>query len=96
MRALFWLLAVFAAAVALVLFGHAGNGYVLFVYPPYRLETSLLFFGVAAVAVFAAPYFWLRLAPPVSPPPFSRPHFPVDSDARQRVQAQKGKENDSS
>jgi len=51
MRALFWLLAVFAGAVALVLFGHADNGYVLFVYPPYRLETSLLFFGVAAVAV---------------------------------------------
>jgi len=62
LRALFWLLVVFAAAVALVLFGHADNGYVLFVYPPYRLETSLLFFGLAAVAVFAALYVLARLA----------------------------------
>ena len=62
MRALFWLLAVFAAAVALVLFGHADNGYVLFVYPPYRLETSLLFFGIAAVAAFALLYVLARLA----------------------------------
>jgi HemY protein len=62
MRALFWLLAVFAAAVALVIFGHADDGYVLFVYPPYRLEMSLLFFGVAAVAVFAALYVAARFA----------------------------------
>jgi HemY protein len=62
MRALFWLLAVFAAAVVLVIFGQADNGYVLFVYPPYRLEMSLLFFGVAAVAVFAALYVLTRLA----------------------------------
>ncbi|MGH8744935.1 MAG: heme biosynthesis HemY N-terminal domain-containing protein, partial [Burkholderiales bacterium] len=60
MRALFWLLAVFAAAVALVIVGHADDGYVLFVYPPYRLEMSLLFFGVAALAVFAALYVLAR------------------------------------
>lgn len=62
MRALFWLLAVFAAAVVLVLLGRADDGYVLFVYPPYRLEMSLLFFGVAAVAIFALLYVLARFA----------------------------------
>ena len=62
MRALFWLLAVFAAAVVLVIFGQADNGYALFVYPPYRLEMSLLFFGIAAVAAFAALYVLARFA----------------------------------
>src|SRR5437879_12097186 len=61
MRALFWLLAVFAAAVALVILGRVGAGYVMFVYPPYRVELSLLFFVVASLAGFLLLYAAMRL-----------------------------------
>jgi HemY protein len=61
MKSLFWLLAVFAAAVALVLLGKMEAGYVLFVYPPFRVEASMLFFAVALVSVFALTYALLRL-----------------------------------
>jgi HemY protein len=61
MRSLFWLLAVFAAAVALVLLGRFDSGYALFIYPPYRVEVSLLFFALAALVALAFGYFALRL-----------------------------------
>ncbi len=61
MKSLFWLLAVFAAAVALVLLGRFDTGYALFIYPPYRVEVSMLFFAVAALAAFALAYAGLRL-----------------------------------
>ena len=61
MRSLFWLLAVFAAAVALVILGRIDAGYVLLIYPPYRIEVSMLLFAIAAVAAFAALYAALRL-----------------------------------
>jgi len=61
MKALFWLLVAFAAAVALVIFGRAHDSYVLFVYPPYRLELSLLLFAVLAFAGMAALYLAARL-----------------------------------
>jgi len=61
MKSLFWLLAVFAAAVALVLLGRIDAGYVLFIYQPYRVEVSMLFFGVALLAFFVALYALLRL-----------------------------------
>src|SRR3989441_2406043 len=61
MRALFWLVAVFAAAVALVILGRVGAGYVMFVYPPYRVELSLLFFVVASLAGFLLLYAAMRL-----------------------------------
>src|SRR6185436_10867634 len=61
MRSLFWLLAVFAAAVAVVILGRVDAGYVLFVYPPYRVEMSMLFFAVAAIAGFVLLYVAGRL-----------------------------------
>jgi HemY protein len=61
MRSLFWLLAVFAAAVAFVIVGRVDSGYVLFVYPPYRVEVTMLFFTLAAVASFLVLYALLRL-----------------------------------
>jgi HemY protein len=61
MRSLFWLLAVFAAAVALVIIGRVDAGYVLFVYPPYRVEVTMLFFGLAAAASFVLLYASVRL-----------------------------------
>ncbi|HMA89540.1 MAG TPA: heme biosynthesis HemY N-terminal domain-containing protein [Burkholderiales bacterium] len=61
MRTLFWLLAAFAAAVALVIFGRMHDSYVLFVYPPYRLELSLLLFLILAVAGVALLYLLARI-----------------------------------
>jgi HemY protein len=61
MRSLFWLLAVFAAAVALVVLGRIDSGYVVLMYPPYRVEVSMLFFAIALVAAFASLYAGLRL-----------------------------------
>lgn len=61
MKGLFWLLAVFAAAVALAVVGRTQEGYVLFVYPPYRVELSLVLFAIALAAAFFAAYLSLRL-----------------------------------
>jgi len=56
MRALAWLLAVFAAAVALALFGRLHEGLVLLFWPPWRLEMSLLLAVFALAALFALLY----------------------------------------
>jgi HemY protein len=61
MKSLFWLLAVFAAAVAVVILGRIDAGYVLFIYPPYRVEMTMLFFALAAAALFFLLYFLFRL-----------------------------------
>jgi HemY protein len=61
MRSLFWLLAVFAAAVALVILGRVDAGYVMFVYPPYRVEMAMLAFAIAAVTGFFVLYALFRL-----------------------------------
>jgi HemY protein len=61
MRSLFWLLAVFAAAVALVLLARVDSGHVMFFYPPWRVEMSMVFFVAAAAASFVALYFLFRL-----------------------------------
>ena len=52
MKSLFWLLAVCAAAVALVLLARVDSGHVLFFYPPWRVEMSMVFFVAAAVVSF--------------------------------------------
>jgi HemY protein len=62
MRALLWLLAVFAAAVALVILGRVEAGYVLFTWPPYRVEMSILFFAFIALVVFIALYALVRMS----------------------------------
>ena len=61
MRSLFWLLAVFAAAVALVIVGRLDAGYVVAVFPPYRIEASLLFVAIAALLAFVLLYVAARL-----------------------------------
>ena len=61
MRWLFWLLVVFAAAVAVVVLGRVEPGYVLFVYPPYRIEMSMLLFAAAALVLFVLLYAATRL-----------------------------------
>ena len=61
MKSVLWLLAVFAAAVAVVIVGRFDAGYVVFVQPPYRVEVSTLFFAIAAFVLFAGLYALLRL-----------------------------------
>lgn len=61
MKALVWLLLAFAAAAAIAIIGRGSDGYALFVYPPWRVELSLILFGVACVAAFAALYAFARL-----------------------------------
>jgi len=61
MRSLVWLLVLSAAAVALVIMARVDAGHVLFYYPPYRVEMSMVFFAVAAAASFVLLYFLFRL-----------------------------------
>jgi len=61
MRSLFWLLAVFAAAVALVIVGRLDAGYAVVVFPPYRIEASLLFVAITALLAFILLYIAARL-----------------------------------
>ncbi len=61
MSALFWLLAVFAAAAGLALLGRLDQGYVQFAHGHWRMEMSLLLFGVLVALAFAALHFALRL-----------------------------------
>ena len=61
MKSLFWLLAVFAAAVALVLVARVDSGHVLFFYPPWRVEMSMVFFVAAALVSFLVLYLLLRM-----------------------------------
>jgi HemY protein len=61
MKGLAWLLVVFGAAVAFVLFARVDSGLVLFFYPPWRVEMSMVFFTVAAAAAFVLLHLVLRL-----------------------------------
>lgn len=60
MKFLVWLLALFAAAVALTLAAH-NPGYVQLVYPPYRVEMSLTLFVLSLLGMFVIGYLTLRL-----------------------------------
>lgn len=60
MKFLFWLLGLFALAVALTLAAH-NPGYMLLVYPPYRAEMSLSLFVVGLLALFVFAHLALQL-----------------------------------
>lgn len=60
MRGLVWLLIVFAAAIALALYARGETGFVMLVYPPYRVEVSLILFVILALGGFALLYFASR------------------------------------
>lgn len=62
MRGIFWVLALFAAAVGLTLVSRHNTGYVLFVVQNYRVELSLNLLAVLAVAGFIGGYALVRLA----------------------------------
>ena len=60
MNFLLWLLGLFGLAVALILAAH-NTGYLLLVYPPYRVEMSLNLFILLLLALFVLGYFAVRL-----------------------------------
>ena len=62
MRWIFWLLGLFAAAVAAALLLTYNVGYALFVLPPYRVELSLNLLGLLIIAAIGLGYFLLRFA----------------------------------
>jgi len=59
-KTLAWLVALFAVAVGLTLFARYNTGYVLLVFPPWRIEFSLNFLIVALAAAFALGYAAVR------------------------------------
>lgn len=60
MRLLFWFLAIFALAVAAALGAHLNEGYVLLVFPPWRMEVSFNLFIASLILFFALLYGVLR------------------------------------
>jgi HemY protein len=60
MKFLLWFLALFSAAVALTLLSK-NPGYVLLVYPPYRMELSLTLFVVGISTFLAISYYTMHL-----------------------------------
>lgn len=62
MKYLVWILGLFAAAVALTTAASHNSGYVLLVYPPYRIELSLMLFIALSLFTFVAGYGLVRLA----------------------------------
>jgi HemY protein len=59
-KGLFWLLMLFAAAVAVALGARLNDGYVLLVLPPYRTEISLNLFVVALLGLIVLLHLLLR------------------------------------
>lgn len=60
MKYLIWILALFAAAVAATVAAH-NPAYVLFIYPPYRIELSLTLFVILGLLIFWVSYSVIRL-----------------------------------
>jgi HemY protein len=61
MRAALWLLALFALAVALTLAARVDQGYVIVVYPPWRMELSFMLALMLLVGLIGLAYAVLRL-----------------------------------
>jgi HemY protein len=59
-KALAWIVALFAVAVGVTLLARYDTGYVLLVFPPWRVEFSLNFLLVALAVAFAAGYAVVR------------------------------------
>ena len=60
MKALLWVLGLFAVAVGLVMAARYNNGYVLVVLPPWRAELSLNLAIIIALAIFLLAYAVVR------------------------------------
>jgi HemY protein len=62
MRAALWILVLFAAAVAFTLAARLDQGYVIIVYPPWRMELSFMLALLLLAGLVALAYVGLRLA----------------------------------
>lgn len=62
MKTLFWLAAILLLAVGIALAAYHNSGYVLLVYPPYRIEMSLNLLLTLLVAAFFLLYALIRFA----------------------------------
>ncbi len=62
MRAALWLLALFAMAVAFTLAARLDQGYVIVVYPPWRMELSFMLALLLLLGLLALAYAVTRLA----------------------------------
>ena len=62
MRAAFWILALFALAVAFTLAARLDQGYVIIVYPPWRMELSFMLALLLLAGLVILAYAMLRLA----------------------------------
>ncbi len=62
MRALLWILGLFAVAIGLVMAARYNNGYVLLVLPPWRVEISLNLAILLALTLFIIVHVLLRIA----------------------------------
>lgn len=58
---MFWVVALFAVAVAVALGARLNDGYLLFVVPPWRVEVSLNLFALALFGLFVAFYAAMRV-----------------------------------
>lgn len=61
MRTLFWIIAIFALAVGVVVIARYNTGYLLLVLPPYRVELSLNLLLILLLVAFAVGYFLVRM-----------------------------------
>ncbi len=61
MRALFWLLSIFALAAGLAIVARYNDAYALFVWPPWRLHISLNLLAILSIGLFALLYMATRL-----------------------------------
>lgn len=61
MRALFWIIAIFAAAAGLVVAARYSSGYALLVLPPYRVELSLTLLALLVLASAVLAYYLVRV-----------------------------------
>ena len=60
-RGLIWIAALFAIAVGLALAGRFDQGHVILIYPPYRIDISLLMLVAIIVVAFVVLYVLIRL-----------------------------------
>lgn len=89
MKYLLWVLGLFAAAVALTMATH-NSGYVLLVYPPYRIELSLTLFVTLSVLAFVCGYALVRLVVAIHGlPSYVREHRKERAQAKSREMLEK-------
>ncbi|TYC48495.1 heme biosynthesis protein HemY, partial [Zoogloea oleivorans] len=75
MRALLWLIGLFALAAGLAVAGRYNEGYALLVWPPYRIQISLNLLILLAVGGFGAVYALSRLVSRTLALPRAVQHF---------------------